>query len=163
MQETLEKYDSEEDTREHIKQVAIRLENVGYLLKRRGEDHDLSKLGPVEKPIFDEVTPKLKNLEYGTEEYRASLREMGPALQHHYENNSHHPEHYEDGINGMDLLDLIEMYCDWCAAALRTKNADNAKGLEINIDRFEITGPLSHILRNTLERHGDFGVGPQDI
>jgi hypothetical protein len=160
MQETLEKYDSEADTREHIKQVAIRLTNVAHFLNQRGVIHDQSKLGPVEKPIFDEVTPKLKNLEYGSDEYRASLREMGPALKHHYENNSHHPEHYEDGISGMDLLDLIEMYCDWCAAALRTKNADNAKGLEINIDRFEITGPLGQILRNTLERHGDFGVEP---
>ena len=107
-------YDSENETREHIRQVARRLDKVCTELRDRGYWHDMSKLGSEEKPIFDEVTPKLKDLVYGTPEYRASLKELGPALTHHYANNSHHPEHYPNGIAGMDLLDLIEMYCDCC-------------------------------------------------
>jgi hypothetical protein len=149
-------YDSEDDTREHIRQVALRLKKVETELRDRGTFHDASKLGPNEKPIFDEVTPRLKGLVYGSDEYRASLKELGPALDHHYANNSHHPEHYPNGIAGMDLLDLIEMYCDWAAATLRTKDGDMAHGIEINIKRFEIDGPLAEILRNTWRRHGGF-------
>ena len=149
-------HDSGPETREHIRQVAERLKNVCTELRDRAYFHDASKLGPTEKPIFDEVTPKLKGLVYGTDEYRASLKELGPALTHHYANNSHHPEHYPNGIAGFDLLDLIEMYCDWAAATLRTKDGDMAKGIEINIERFKIEGPLADILRNTWDRHGGF-------
>lgn len=149
-------YDSEAETREHIRQVAERLKVVCTELRDRGYWHDASKLGAEEKSVFDVVTPKLKGLVYGTDEYRASLRELGPALAHHYANNSHHPEHYDNGISGFDLLDLIEMYCDWAAATLRGKNGDMSKGIEINIERFKISGPLADILRNTWNRHGGF-------
>lgn len=149
-------FDSGPETREHIRQVAERLKKVCTELHDRGYFHDASKLGHEEKPIFDRVTPKLKGLIYGSDEYRASLKELGPALTHHYKANSHHPEHYPNGIAGMDLLDLVEMYCDWAAATLRTKDGDMAAGIEINIKRFGIDGPLADILRNTWIRHGGF-------
>lgn len=149
-------YDSGPETLEHIRQVARRLKNVQTELADRAWMHDATKLGPDEKPTFDEVTPKLKGLTYGTDEYRASLKELGPALTHHYAHNSHHPECWPNGIAGMDLLDLIEMYCDWAAASLRTKDGDMAKSIDISIDRFDITGPLADILRNTWKRHGGF-------
>jgi hypothetical protein len=154
-------YDSEPETREHIKQVERRLRHVCAELRDRGWRHDSSKLGPNEKPIFDRVTPLLKGLTYGSQEYKDSLKDLGPALAHHYAENTHHPEHYPNGISGMDLLDLIEMYCDWAAATLRTKDGDMSKGLEINIERFGIAGPLADILRNTWKRHGGF-CGYQD-
>jgi hypothetical protein len=156
MEQAAMSYDSEAETGEHIRQVAKRLEKVCTELRDRGYFHDASKLGPEEKPIFDAVTPKLKELTYGSDEYRASLKELGPALAHHYANNSHHPEHYQNGIAGMDLLDLIEMYCDWAAATLRTKDGDMSKGLAINAERFKIEPQLASILRNTWARHGGF-------
>jgi hypothetical protein len=149
-------YDSGPETREHIAQVARRLHQVCIELRERGIRHDMSKLGREEKPVFDVVTPKLKGLVYGTDEYRASLKDLGPALTHHYRENTHHPEHFPNGVFGMDLLDVLEMYCDWAAASLRTKDGDVSKGLEINIQRFGITGPLADILRNTAKRHGGF-------
>ena len=149
-------YDSKAETLEHIAQVERRLTKVCTELRDRGFFHDASKLGPSEKPIFDEVTPKLKGLVYGTDEYRASLKDLGPALTHHYQNNSHHPEHYQNGVAGMDLLDLIEMYCDWAAATLRGKDGDMSKGIEINVERFKLDPQLASILRNTWARHGGF-------
>ncbi len=86
-------YDSANDTHQHIQRVRELLFAVYNNLVARGFDHDKSKLGPVEKPIFDAVTPKLRGLTYGSEEYNASLAEMKPALDHHYAHNSHHPEH----------------------------------------------------------------------
>jgi hypothetical protein len=154
-------YDSENDTRAHILQVAARLETVCAELRRRGERHDASKLGPEEKPLFDAIGPSLQSLVYGTDGYRAALERLRPALVHHYANNSHHPEHYPDGVAGMDLIDLIEMYCDWAAAALRTKDGDLVQSIEINARRFGIPSPLADIMRNTWKRHGGFCGGPE--
>jgi hypothetical protein len=154
-------YDSAPETREHIRQVSERLKKVCTELLDRAYFHDASKLSLEEKPVFDTVTPKLKDLPYGSDEYRASLKELGPALAHHYQENSHHPEHYQNGIAGMDLLDLIEMFCDWAAATLRTKDGDMSLGLNVNVARFNIEPQLASILRNTWARHGGF-CGYQD-
>lgn len=149
-------YDSGPETEEHIKQVQRRLHTVTIELRERGIRHDMSKLGAQEKPIFDEMTPKLKELTYGSQEYKDSLAALGPALQHHYRENTHHPEHFADGVAGMDLLDLVEMYCDWAAACLRNKDGDMAKSLEVNKARFGISDQLANILLNTWQRHGGF-------
>ncbi len=74
---------------------------------------------------------------------------MGPALKHHYENNEHHPEFHKDGINGMTLIDLIEMLCDWKASSERHENGDIFKSLKINTERFQISPQLLSILENT--------------
>ena len=105
-------YDSTQDTQQHIAHVADRLHRLANLLRYRADAHDASKLLPPEKEAYDRLTPRLAGLTYGSEEYRATLREMKPAIAHHYAHNSHHPEHFEDGIAGMNLLDLVEMLCD---------------------------------------------------
>lgn len=144
-----ESYDSTQDTQDHIEKVQWRLRQIRTELYLRGEIHDLSKLQPPEKEIFDTAGLKLKDLTYGSDEYKAALAEMGPALQHHYEANSHHPEHFENGIDGMTLIDLIEMFCDWKAASERHADGDFAKSLEISRVRFEVSDQLASIFENT--------------
>lgn len=143
-------YDSTGDTLEHIGHVRRFLWAFSDELGRRAADHDASKMGPEEKPLFDKMTPLLKTLTYGSDEYKASLKELGTALQHHYKVNSHHPEHYPNGVAGMNLFDLVEMFCDWRAASMRTKDGDFTKSVEIGIERFKIEPMLAHILRNSL-------------
>ena len=154
-------YDSEPDTREHIFQVAARLEAVCQELRLRGGRHDASKLDEVEKPMYDAATPKLKLLVYGSNEYRDAVRDLGPALDHHHALNSHHPEHYDNGVSGMDLLDLIEMYCDWAAASLRGKDGDMSESVRINLMRFAVEEPLRDIINNTWKRYGGFSGRPE--
>src|SRR4051812_47809233 len=108
-------YDSTDDTQKHIRRVQELLEEARINLTVRAAHHDDSKLCEPEKSTFDRVTPKLKTLTYGTPEYAASLAEMGPALDHHYANNSHHPQFYPNGFDGMSLLDVIELLADWKA------------------------------------------------
>lgn len=88
-------YDSTKDTQEHIENVRSYLQDIIENLWARQIDHDASKLQSPEKEMFDEFTPKLKALTYGSNEYKACLKDMGQALKHHYEANSHHPEHYK--------------------------------------------------------------------
>src|SRR5690349_18802217 len=111
--------DSRVETYEHIQTVQRILGGVIDQLQQRAMDHDQSKLVAPEVEVFDEFTSKLRDCTYGSEEYKGYLAAMKPALDHHYAANSHHPEHYSNGIKGMSLLDLIEMLCDWTAATQR--------------------------------------------
>lgn len=144
-------YDSSQDTLRHREAVQKLMMSVVVELDDRGFDHDKSKLEEPEKPVFDAVTPRLHSLTYGSEEYRSSLAEMGDALAHHYANNRHHPEHFADGVDGMNLIDVCEMVCDWVAASTRHDNGDPFRSLELNTDRFKLSPQLASILRNTIE------------
>ncbi len=143
------RYDSTQDTMEHIGKVRQRISECVNSLNFRAKVHDASKLLPPEKQAFDEATPLLHGMTYGSDEYKASIAKLGPALAHHYFVNSHHPEHYPDGIAGMSLLDLLEMLCDWKAATERHADGDLERSIEINRARFGISDQLASILRNT--------------
>lgn len=143
-------YDSRPDTYAHIAQVQKRMIRMIESLQLRLLDHDRSKLESPEREAFDEWSPKLAELTYGSDEYRAALAAMKPALAHHYAANPHHPEHHEEGIRGMDLLDLLEMLCDWSAAGMRHKdNAGLVRSIELNQQRFGYSDELAAIFRNT--------------
>ena len=148
------KYDSTKDTLLHIKRVNELLSLAAIELLARGREHDNSKLESPEKELFDEYTPKLKDSTYGSDEYKANLKGLEPALKHHYMNNSHHPEHYENGINGMDLFDLIEMFMDWKAAGERHEDGSMERSIEINKDRFKLSDQTVDIFINTAKRLG---------
>jgi hypothetical protein len=143
-------YDSSTDTLEHITNVSSTIDIVLKELLNRAELHDRSKLESFEKPYFDQYTLKLKTMTYGSDEYKQCLKELSVALDHHYKNNRHHPEHFENGIDGMNLIDLIEMFCDWKAATLRHSDGDLLKSLEHNKERFGISDQLYNILKNSI-------------
>lgn len=139
------------ETMKHINRVRDLLDYCCMELMFRGQNHDQSKLCDPELSIFTEYTNKLKNMTYGSEEYKQCLAEMKPAIDHHYANNTHHPEHYNNGIDGMSLLDLIEMIVDWKAASERHSNGDIRRSLEVNVKRFNISPQLENILSNTIK------------
>lgn len=144
-------YDSTADTLKHIKRVSELLTLAAAELIRRANCHDNSKLTHPEKDLFDEFTPKLAGCSYGSDEYKAFLAELKPALDNHYKNNSHHPEHYPDGMNGFDLFDLIEMFFDWKAATERHNDGNIYKSIEINKNRFGYPEMIKHIFTNTAQ------------
>lgn len=76
---------------------------------------------------------------------------MRPALDHHYALNRHHPEHFEDEIKGMNLIDIIEMICDWKAASERHAVGDIHKSIVINQERFGFSDDLKAIFINTVD------------
>ena len=120
-------------------------------LLRRGEEHDQTKLVNPELDIFVEFTAKLAKCTYGSEEYEDNKTEMGVALEHHYAHNRHHPEHYKNGLEDMNLIDMIEMFCDWKAASERHNDGNLRKSIEINGERFEMSEQLVKIFENTIE------------
>lgn len=148
---TYTKEDCIKDTKEHIQKVKNNIHTITTNLEKRAEVHDQSKIEQPELDIFVEYTPKLANTTYGSEEYKGHLKGMRKGLEHHYKVNPHHPEHYDNGINGMCLLDLTEMLSDWKAATERHADGDIIKSLEINKERFGISDQLYEILLNTIE------------
>lgn len=131
-----------------------------YLLKVcwrlfwRGQAHDLSKYGRYERRRFARVLPTLASTTYGSDEYDRALDVLGPALEHHYLANSHHPEHYEQGVREMDLYDFVEMYCDWQAAVRRHDDGDLRDSIRQNADRFDLEPQVVHLLANTAVEDG---------
>lgn len=147
-------YDSRPDTLRHIARVRELMAGVISGLRGRAEVHDASKLEDPERSVFDRETPLLRDLTYGGDEYKAALARMKPALDHHYALNSHHPEHFEGGVAGMSLLDLIEMLCDWKAATERHADGSMSRSLEVNRTRFAIGDQLASVLENTKAEMG---------
>jgi hypothetical protein len=85
-----------------------------------------------------------------SKEERAALDAVKDSLIHHYANNRHHPEFYAiSGVYGMNLLDLLEMVCDWKAAGEMSANGSFQQSIEYNTERFSLTPELVRILENT--------------
>jgi len=136
-------------TMRHIEAVR---NHIGLCIKEllvRAEKHDQSKLESPEKEQFDEFTAKLRGSTYGSPEYKAFLKDMKPTLDHHYANNRHHPEHFKNGIKDMNLIDLLEMLCDWKSSSMRHNDGNILKSIEINQERFGYSEDLRKILENT--------------
>jgi Family of unknown function (DUF5662) len=148
-------YDSTIDTTLHINRVRFLLGQCAINLLERGSKHDGSKLEPPEKAIFDAVGNRLAVITYEGEEYKQSLTDLKVALDHHYVHNPHHPEHYPNGIDGMSLLDLIEMLMDWKAASERHPGGMSiADSIELSSQRFSVSAQLKKILLNTAKEIG---------
>ncbi len=155
-------YDSRPETQAHIDRVNHFVSKAIVNLQRRALNHDRSKLVSPEVEAFDIATPKLANLVYGSPEYKQSTDDLGPALDHHYAVNDHHPQHFANGVRGMSLMALIEMLCDWRAASERGKQrtddpekvATFESGLAYQQERFGLSDDLVEILANTVRELG---------
>lgn len=168
--------DSRIATYEHIQTVQKIMGGVIGELQHRQQIHDQSKLASPEREVFDEFTPRLAASTYGSDEYKGFLAGMKPALDHHYAKNDHHPEFFgvdvcvqcgakqsvqpcscggprRASLEGMDLIQMLEMCCDWKAATMRHADGDLLKSIEINQSRFGYSDELKRILLNTVKRY----------
>lgn len=145
--------ESERDARDHIAKVEGYLSLCADLLRIRAITHDASKLEEPELSGYAGLSDALKGLEYGTPEYRAAFEPFKEVIKHHYAANDHHPEYHADGVNAMNLLQIIEMLCDWRAASQRS-NGNFEDSITVSCKRFGIDAQLESILRNTASHLG---------
>jgi hypothetical protein len=142
-----------QDTVDHIDKVDKNLKAIARNLAIRRYEHDTSKLEEPELSGYAEMTEAFKDKHYGTPEYMATIALFKPIVDHHYQHNSHHPEHWPNGVNDMSLLDIIEMLADWKAANDR-RGGDFTKSIQVSIERFKISEQLGVILLNTAKELG---------
>lgn len=60
------------------------------------------------------------------------------------------PTRVESNICGMNLIDLLEMICDWLSAVKRHNDGSISRSLEVNQKRFGYSDELKQILLNTV-------------
>ena len=137
------------ETQKHIDKVRKYIRFFTDKLTSRGENHDASKMESPEVELFAEHTERLAEIEYGSDEYKKELEELQPALEHHYAVNRHHPQHFPNGINDMNIIDIVELIADWKASSERYNNGNLLKSIEINAKRFNMDEQLTQILMNT--------------
>jgi hypothetical protein len=140
-------YDSTADTIKHKNKVEDIIQWLVNALVERASHHDASKLREPEKAKLDEQTPSLAGNTYGSDQYKQSVALI--RSKHHNANNAHHPEHHENGIHDMTLVDIVEMFCDWQAATERHADGNIMESIDINQGRFGFSDDLRDIFRNT--------------
>lgn len=141
------------ETCKHKQEVLKNMNIITQELSKRAITHDDSKLEEPEASGYAHYTSKLAGLTYGSDEYKKCLEQMKPTIEHHYKYNRHHPEHHENGIKDMNLVDIVEMLCDWAAACKRHNDGNIYNSIEINQKRFGYNDELKQILINTVKAY----------
>lgn len=137
-------------TMRHMEAVRNYINFIITQLMERGRNHDQSKLENPELEVFEKHTPKIKKLTFGSRAYMANLKKMGIAITHHQSVNRHHPEYFKNKMMDMNLVDLMELICDWKASTLRQPDGDIFKSIDKNQKRFKYSDELKQILKNTV-------------
>jgi hypothetical protein len=142
---------------EHRARVTKYMTRYINSLADRAANHDDSKMDVEEFEIYSQVIDEFDKAPFGSEGYEQLRVKLGLALEHHFQVNRHHPEHFETGVNGMDLVDMLEMLADWKSASLNPHggNGDLMKSISILAEKYHISPQLTQILINTAK---DFGL-----
>ena len=133
----------------HRKSVKAKLDFISEEIKKRGEEHDLSKLQQPELGWLIQMDKEPK-YQYGTPEYFEKMKKWQKFFIHHYINNRHHPDHFKFGICDMTLIDLCEYIADIISYYDEMHVGDALKTVEEQKERFGFDEQLSQILKNTL-------------
>ncbi len=149
MSEPMTRDDVMRQTIDHTLRVGTLMLQCTEDLNRRAVVHDRSKFDPEEFESFAQETPGLRSLTYGSDEYKAALNRIRPAIDRHQKGNRHHPECHENGVADMNLIDLIEMLADWKAATERHADGDLKRSIEMNAERFGYGDEMVNLLWQT--------------
>ena len=135
-------------TLEHISRVKSKMEFFASVLAARGANHDNSKLTEPEHSgwLAMDREPRYP---YGSKEYYDKMHRYKEVLEHHYSVNSHHPEHFKDPSLQMDLVDLIEMLCDWFSYSDNISWLEGYNSINSQCARFGLNDTIRHLLLNT--------------
>lgn len=154
------KSDTKEYIEAHRKCVRKWLLHFSSILEQKGEEHDLSKL---EEPEYSQwcKMDEEPRYRYGTKEYSNKLKRFKYLFKMHWadKRNRHHPEHFflmnkeELIFNDKDLIDLVEMLCDWLGYRDSISYSEAKSLVEQQCKRFNFSEELKNLLMNTLMNH----------
>ena len=150
----------EADTRKHQQIAGKHLLLVAKNFINRAMNHDNSKLVEPERSAYVEPVYILNTEKppFGSERYKEVTDLMGKGWEHHKANNDHHIEFFlpysvqtlNDPIMAMDLFALMEMVCDWIAAAERSGN-EPVEALNYLTKKYPMSEQLQAVIRNTMQ------------
>ena len=135
----------------HTRSVRQSIAKVVSELICRSTIHDDKKLEEVDRRI--DRRRAINHLPYGSSERKEADEPYRDLNKKHYCQYRHHPEHFKNGIDDMNLVDVIEMVCDWAAYGNLDKN------LPVNQDKYCVSQQLMKLIKNTIK---DFDLGQSD-
>ena len=139
-----------------IRQLAVEhlMLKLSTELRQRSKRHDVSSFTSDELPFLELYLDNYKNSEKGTDEHKELCMKLQPALVHHYAKNDHHPEHFDNGILSMNLVQITEMLCDWIVSA-KEDNVSKTTFITMIItdytEKYKLSNELQSILVNTVD------------
>lgn len=137
-------YDARLDSLLHIKKVSTNINEIAIKVIKRSIKHDESKFESPEREELDKVVPIIKQGKDAPNYKQAKLRAES-LMKVHKSKNSHHPEFYKNGIDGMNLLDLIEYLSD-----MKAESKDNLEEILLkNSKKYNWSEQLLNIMKNT--------------
>lgn len=148
----MEQIDTEDYIKGHISRVRKHINTFIQLLIRRSINHDKSKLEEPELSWWKQMDQEPR-YPYGSEEYKEKTKRWDKVFKHHYQYNRHHPEFYENGINDMTLVDIVEMMCDWLGYKQTISITEAMNVCDEQMKRYNIANELRQVIFNTLLRY----------
>ena len=133
----------------HKKSVKRRLLYIADKIRERAEAHDNSKLNYPELGWLVAMD-KEGRAPYGSEEYFEKQKRWECFFKHHYSENTHHPDHYDEGTKGMSVVDIVEMMCDVISYLDEIPQEKVFEVISEQAERFGFSSELKAILTNTL-------------
>ena len=145
----------------HIKRVQNWLFHFAIALYNRGVHHDQSKLQSPELEGWTQMD-KEPRYPYGTKEYNEKKKRYAWLFEEHYKHNRHHPEYFDTPTKvsfERDLVDLIEMLCDWLGYRESIRYAEASTLVDQQCKRYGFSSEIKDLLLNTLKNYFvDFGL-----
>lgn len=130
------------------------LQHINIIIQdliKRAEEHDMSKFSESEFAGLIAAHEDIQAHPFGTPEHEEARKKHSTVFNSHYKENRHHPEHFENGVEGMTLVDLIEMLCDWKSSSMRTSEGSIENSIKSAAEKYNIEPQLLKILENTAE------------
>jgi hypothetical protein len=137
----------------HIIEVGQLISTIMAHLSDRCYTHDMSKFDSEDINSYVVIAEELHKVEYGSPEYKEILSKYMPHIEMHYKKNRHHPQYFEDGISGMNLVDLCEMICDWVSSIKKNEKGNILNSIEFGQKRFGYSDDLKQIMINTVKEY----------
>lgn len=133
--------------KDHKKDVMNLINLIIIELHNRKNVHDDSSLDPSEVEVLAYYSDFIKEDSYINEETLTYMKEIKNVLNIHFQKNRHHPEHFKNGIKDMNLIDIIEMLCDW--KTTMAEDEDIISVIKKNKKIYKFSDDLMNILINT--------------
>ena len=138
----------------HKTAVEISMNKLAKRIRIRGSRHDNSAMSGLEHAIGSMYSKHKLPTHWISDPTTLGNypKDIQSAIKSHYENNDHHPEHFENGMYDMNIIQLTEMICD-VFETLRengVSQSDVHHHIEHMCNNYNIAEPLSSIIKNTI-------------
>lgn len=141
--------DFDKRLKHHKDGVRDYLSFIVNLLASRALTHDNSKSSDEEYKYYKMANSVNRNDFKSYEEYLNYIKPtLDKGLKHHYNVNRHHPEYFDNGIDDMTLIDILEMIVDW-KISIEQNGKDLYEEIEYNFDKYNVSEQLKKVILNT--------------